>query len=158
MCVRVCGEMFHNDNYLSVRPPGEQMGYEPANETRRKSGVCASVCDSHAYARTHAQGRSVCVFEAVVPCIQCNSVVAHLYSSTELMRAHLLKRLLGDNVFAPMTHFMEISHGCKRHTGITNINNCIFFWIVCVGFFPLCLLLRTLKVRASVNLEATKSC
>lgn len=39
----VCREIFHNDNYLSVRPPGEQMGFEPANDSRRKSGMCVCV-------------------------------------------------------------------------------------------------------------------
>ena len=46
---------------ISVRPPGEQMGYVPANEMRRKSVVFAPVRVSHAYAHTHASGRRECV-------------------------------------------------------------------------------------------------
>lgn len=53
VCVCACGEMFHNDKYLCVRPPGEQMGYEPANETRRKSGVSVCVCQSCICTHTH---------------------------------------------------------------------------------------------------------
>lgn len=43
---------------ISVRPPGEQMGYEPANEMRRKSGVFAPVRVNHAYAHTHRHART----------------------------------------------------------------------------------------------------
>lgn len=66
---------------ISVRPPGEQMGYEPANEMRRKSGVFVPVRVSHAYAHTHASGCRECVCVRV-----CLS--AHSYSSAELMGAH----------------------------------------------------------------------
>lgn len=57
--VYVSAAMFHNDNDLSVRPPVEQMGYEPARETRRKSGVrvcpraCVRVSVMHMHAHMH---------------------------------------------------------------------------------------------------------
>lgn len=61
VCVSVSGERCSTMATISVRPPGEQMGYEPANEMRRKSGVFAPVRVSHAYAHTHASGRRECV-------------------------------------------------------------------------------------------------
>lgn len=81
VCARVCvsGERCSTMATISVRPPGEQMGYEPANEMRRKSGVFAPVRVSHAYAHTHASERRECVSHTRTLIQSCRVDGEHIY-------------------------------------------------------------------------------